>query len=152
MPSQLRRPRLTRNEIIGPARHVDRSEIADIFCGSISSGKISALLKTFASEQSTWAVVSGTAPSNLERLYLGIPGLHRLAEFCRERLKIESGDMTGCVIKGDCLFAFGNIQVRSAAKKPWTETSFVVNLVWCGSKIASAQLRIMWPFPPKDAD
>ena len=131
---------------------MDRSEIADIFCMAISSGMIPALLEAFASEQSTWAVVSGTAPSNSERQYLGISGLRRLVEFCRERLKTEAGEMTGCVVKGDCLFAFGKIQVRSAVEKPCTETSFVVNLVWRGLKIVSAQLRIMWPFPPKDAD
>jgi hypothetical protein len=131
---------------------MDRSEIADIFCVAVSSGKVPALLEDFVSEEAAWTVVSASTASNSERRYLGIPGLHRLAEFCRERLKIESGDMTGCVTKGDCLFAFGKIQVRSAVEKPCTETSFVVNLVWCGSTIASAQLRIMWPFPPKDAD
>jgi hypothetical protein len=36
-----------------------------------------------------------------------LAGLCQLAEFCRERLKIEACEMTGCVIKGDCLFAFG---------------------------------------------
>jgi hypothetical protein len=129
-----------------------RSEIADIYCASFSSGEIPALLEHFASEQSTWAVVSGTFPRNSERHFLGVHGLRRLADFCRDRLKIETGEMTGCVTKGDCLFAFGKIRFRSAANKPYTETSFVVNLVWCGLQIVSAQLRIMWPFPSKDGD
>ena len=131
---------------------MDRAEISDIFCSAISSGKIPTLLEDFASEQSVWAVVSGTVPSNSERLYLGILGLHRLAEFCRERLKIESGDMTGCVTKGDCLFAFGKIRIKAGVEKPSVETSFVVNLVWRGLQIVSAQLRIMWPFPSKDGN
>ena len=131
---------------------MNRSEIADIFCVAFSSGKVPALLEDFMSEEATWAVVSATSPNNSERCYLGILGLRQLAEFCRERLKIEAGEMTGCVIKGDCLFAFGKVQIRSAVEEPSTETSFVVNLVWRGLKIVSAQLRVMWPFPPKDGD
>jgi ketosteroid isomerase-like protein len=131
---------------------MDRSEIADIFCVAVSSGRIPALLEDFASDQSTWAVVSATSPSNSERRYLGIFGLRRLAEFCRERLKIEASEMTGCVIKGDCLFAFGKVHIGGAAEKSPAETSFVVNLVWRGLQIESAQLRIMWPFPYKDGD
>jgi hypothetical protein len=131
---------------------MDRSEIADIICVAISSGKVPALLEDFMSEQTTWVVVSGTAPSNSERHFLGIPGLRRLVEFCRERIKIGTGEMTGCVIKEDCLFAFGRILVGSAVEKSSAETSFVVNLVWRGLQIVSAQLRIMWPLPPKDVD
>jgi hypothetical protein len=131
---------------------VDRSEIVDIFFAAISSGEIPAILKDSASEQSTWAVVSGTIPGNSERQYSGIPGLYRLVEFCRERLKIEAGEMTGCVIKEDCLFAFGKIHVRGAFGKPSVETSTVVNLAWRGQQIVSAQLRIMWPFPSKEGD
>jgi hypothetical protein len=56
-----------------------------------------------------------------------LAGLCQLAEFCRERLKIEV-----------------------SAEKSSAETSFVVNLVRRGLQIVSAQLRIMWPFPPKD--
>jgi hypothetical protein len=129
-----------------------RSEIADIYCASISSGKIPALLEDFASETSTWTVVSGTVPSNSERRYLGISGLRRLAKFCQERLKIVAGEMTGCVVKDDCLFAFGKIILTSAVKKPSIETSFVVYLVWCDLQIVSAEVRIMWPFPSKDGD
>lgn len=131
---------------------MDRSEIADLYCVAISSGKVPALLEDFASPQSTWVVVSGTVPGNSERHYIGIPGLCRLAEFCRAGLKIEAGEMTGCVIKGDCLFAFGKIRVRSALEKPSVETSFAVSLVWQGLQIVSAQVRIMWPFPPKDLE
>jgi hypothetical protein len=129
-----------------------RSEIADICCASIFSGKIPALLVDCASEQSTWAVVSATSPSDSERRYLGISGLRQLVEFCRERLKIEASEMTGCVIKGDCLFAFGKIHIGGVAEKSPAETSFVINLVWRGLQIVSAQLRIVWPFPSKDGD
>jgi hypothetical protein len=128
---------------------MDRSEIAEIFCVAISSGNVPALLEGFVSEQTTWAVVSGTGPSDSERHFLGIPGLRRLVEFCREGLKIVSGEMTGCLMKGDCLFAFGRIRVGSAVEKSCPETSFAVNLVWRGLQIVSAQLRIMWPLPPR---
>jgi hypothetical protein len=60
--------------------------------------------------------------------------------------------MTGSVMEGDCLFAFGKIRVGSAVEKSSAETSFVVNLVWRGLQIVSAQLRIMWPLPPTDVD
>jgi hypothetical protein len=131
---------------------MDRSEIAEIFCAAISSGNVSWLLEGFVSELTTWAIVSGTGPSDSERHFLGIPGLRRLLEFCCEGLKIVSGEMTGCVMKGDCLFAFGKIRVGSPVEKSSTETSFAVNLVWRGLQIVSARLRIMWPLPPTDSD
>ena len=96
---------------------MDRTESADIFCVAISSGKVPALLEDLMSEETTWAVVSATSPSNSERRYLGISGLRQLVEFCRDRLKIEASEMTGCVIRGDCLFAFGKIHIRSAARE-----------------------------------
>jgi hypothetical protein len=131
---------------------VNRSEIADIFCVAMSSGNVPALLEEFVSIQTTWSAVSGTDPINSERLFLGLPGLRQLVEFCHERLKIGAGEMTGCVMKGDCLFAFGKIRVGSAVEEASAETSFVLNLVWRGSQIVSAQLRIMWPLPPTDVD
>jgi hypothetical protein len=129
---------------------MERSEIAEIFCVAISSGNVPVLFESFVSEQTTWTVVSGTGPSDSERRFLGIPGLYRLVEFCREGLKIVSGGMTGCLIKEDCLFAFGKIRVGSTVRESSAETSFVVNLVWRGSQIVSVQLRIMWPLPPPD--
>jgi hypothetical protein len=56
--------------------------------------------------------------------------LGRLVDFCHERLKFAAGEMTGCVIKGDCLFAFGKLRVGSAVEEFSSETSFVVKLLW----------------------
>ena len=131
---------------------MNRGEIADIFCVAISSGNVPVLFERFVSEETTWIVVSGIDPSNSERRFLGIRGLDRLAGFCHEGLKIASGEMTGCVMKGDCLFAFGKLRVGNFAEELSTETGFAVNLVWYGLQIVSAQIRIMWPFPPMDVD
>jgi hypothetical protein len=60
--------------------------------------------------------------------------------------------MTGCVMKGDCLFAFGTLRVGNFVEELSTETGFAANLVWHGLQIVSAQIRIMWPFPPMDVD
>jgi hypothetical protein len=137
-------------------RIVDRSEITDILYGAISLGNVPALLEEFVSEQTTWALVSGTGPSDSERYFVGISGLRKLVGFCRDDLKIGAGEMTGCVMKGDCLFAFGKIRLANALEKfspdSSPETSFVINLVWHGFQIVSAQLRIMWPLPPPDID
>jgi hypothetical protein len=91
---------------------------------------------------------SSQGQSDSERRFLGMPGLHQLVEFCHKDLKIISGEMTGCVIKEDCLFAFGKVRIGGSVKKSVAETSFVVNLVWTGLRIVSAQFRIMWPLPP----
>jgi hypothetical protein len=131
---------------------MNRSEIADIFCEAISSGNVPVLFEDFVSEQTTWIVVSGTDPSNSERRFLGIRGLDRVAKFCHEGLKIAAGEMTGCIMKGDCLFAFGKLRVGNFVEEFSTETGFAANLVWRGLQIASAQVRIMWPLPPVDAD
>jgi hypothetical protein len=131
---------------------MNRSEIADIFCAAISSGKVPVLFKGLVSEQTTWVVVSGTDPTDVERRFLGIRGLDRVARFCHERLKIAAGEMTGCVVKGDCLFAFGKLRLGNFVEELSSETSFAANLVWHGVQIVSAQVRIMWPLPPMDAD
>lgn len=131
---------------------MNRSEIADIFCAAMSSGNVPPLLEEFVSIQTTWSAVSGTSPSNSERHFLGLPGLRQFVEFCHQRLEIGAGEMTGCVMKGDCLFAFGKIRVGSTVEEASAETSFALNLVWRASEIVSAQLRIMWPLPPMDVD
>jgi hypothetical protein len=132
---------------------MNRGEIADIFCAAISSGNVPVLFEQFVSEETTWVVVSGIDPSiNSERRFLGIRGLDRLAGFCHERLKIAAGEMTGCVMKGDCLFAFGKLRVGNFVEELSTDTAFAANLVWHGSQIVSAQIRIMWPFPSIDVD
>jgi hypothetical protein len=69
----------------------------------------------------------------------------------RDRLKIEAGEMTGCVKKGDSLFAFGKIHIGGAVEKSPAETSFVINLKWRGLQIISAKLRIMWRSLPRMA-
>jgi hypothetical protein len=125
---------------------VDRSESADIFCVAMSSGKVPVLLEDLISEETTWAVVSATSPSNSERRYLGISGLRQLVEFCRERLKIEASEMTGCVIKGECLFAFGKIHIGCAAEKSHAETSFVINLVSLADRLWKAPNHVAVPF------
>ena len=131
---------------------LNRGEIADIFCVAISSGNVPILFERFVSEKTTWVVVSGIDPSNSERRFLGIRGLDRLAGFCHQRLKIAAGEMTGCVMKGDCLFAFGKLRVGNFDEELSTETGFAANLVWHGLQIVSGQIRIMWPFPPMDVD
>jgi hypothetical protein len=55
--------------------------------------------------------------------------------------------MTGCVIRGDCLFAFGTIRFKAAGNKEPPETNFAGKLIWRGMKIISGEFRIMWPFP-----
>lgn len=129
---------------------MNRSEIADMFCVAIFSGNVQALFDDVVSEHTTWIVVSGTGPSNSERRFLGVRGLDRLAGFCRESLKSGSGEMTGCVMKGDCLFAFGKFQVGNSGEEFSSQTSFAINLVWHQLQIVSAEIRIMWPFPPTD--
>ena len=129
---------------------MNRSEIADMFCLAIFSGSVQALFDDVVSENTTWIVVSGTDPSNSERRFLGIRGLDRLAGFCHESLKIASGEMTGCVMKGDCLFAFGKFRFGDPVEGFSSETSFAIKLVWHRLQIVCAEIRIMWPLPPTD--
>jgi hypothetical protein len=56
--------------------------------------------------------------------------------------------MTGCVIRGDCLFAFGTLRLQTAPNKKPPETNFAGKLLWRGIQIISGEFRIMWPFPP----
>jgi hypothetical protein len=105
-------------------RIVDRSEIADIFCVAISSGNVPALLEDFVSEQTTWAVVSGTGLSNSERDFLGIPGLRRLVEFCRERLKNSGKRDDGVRHGGGLPFCFRKDSRRKCCREIFRRDKF----------------------------
>jgi hypothetical protein len=129
---------------------MNRSEIADMFCLAIFSGNVQVLCDDVVSEHTTWIVVSGTDPRNSERRFVGIRGLRCLAGFCHDSLKIESGEMTGCVMKEDCLFAFGKLRFANPVEEFSSETSFAIKLVWHQLYIVSAEIRIMWPLPPTD--
>jgi hypothetical protein len=132
---------------------MERSKIAEIICEVLYTGHAAASLAGAVDDQSKWALVSGASREPLSnppigaKCFQGFVGLCDLANFCRDALQIASGDMTGCVIRGDCLFAFGTIRFRAADNREPPETNFVGKLIWRGVQIISGEFRIMWPFP-----
>jgi hypothetical protein len=135
-----------------PSSKMERFGIAAIFCMVIYTGRLPDLLESFLSDKTEWVIVSGmshqrlSGPCDSERPFQGMRGLDKIAEFCRDNLKIVSSDMTGCIIKSDDLFAFGKLNVQYDIEKSPAETSFVAKLAWRGLQIISAEFRIMWPF------
>ena len=133
-------------------REANQTEITAIFCSAICTGKLSPLLAEFIDDDSTWIVASGAPKNpgldNSQRCFHGIGGLQKVIYFCHNDLRIASGVMTGCVIREDSLFGFGKIRLD---REGLPETYYVVKLVWSRLQIRCAELRIMWPFPPKAA-
>jgi hypothetical protein len=134
---------------------MERSEIAEIICEALYAGHVAASLASGIDDQARWVLVSGgsqqqtlsdSSPS--AKYFQGFVGLCGIANFCRDALKIVSGDLTGCVIRGECLFAFGTLRLLAAPNKKPPETNFAGKLIWQGIQIISGEFRIMWPFPP----
>jgi hypothetical protein len=134
---------------------MERSEIAEFICEALYTGHVAPSLASVVDDQATWALVSGglqqqilsdSSPS--AKHFQGFIGLRGIANFCRDALQIASGDLTGCVIRGDCLFAFGTLRLQAAPNKKPPETNFAGKLIWRGIQIISGEFRIMWPFPP----
>jgi hypothetical protein len=133
---------------------MERSEIAEIICEALYTGHVAASLASVVDDQARWALVSGSSQqqtlsdsSPSTRYFQGLVGLRGIANSCRDALQIASGDLTGCVIRGDCLW-FGTLRLQAAPNKKPPETNFAGKLVWRGIQIISGEFRIMWPFPP----
>jgi len=133
---------------------MERPEIAEIICEALYTGQVAASLASVV-DQARWALVSGSSQqqtlsdsSHSAKYFQGFVGLRGMADFCRDALQIASGDMTGCVIRGDCLFAFGIIRLKVALDKKPPETNFAGKLIWRDRQIISGEFRIIWPFPP----
>jgi hypothetical protein len=86
--------------------------------------------------------------SESAKYFRGIAGLQALANFCRKELKAVSGDVTGCVIRGRCVFAFGKLRLQCLPGKEPAETNFAAKLLWGDQQVTSVEIRITWPFPP----
>jgi len=134
---------------------MERSEIAEIICEALYTGHVAASLASVVDDQARWALVSGSSQQQTlsdsfpsAKYFQGFVGLRGIANFCRDALQIASGDLTGCVIRGDCLFAFGTLRLQAAPNKKPPETNFAGKLIWRGIQIISGEFRIMWPFPP----
>lgn len=133
---------------------MERSKIAEAICEVLYTGHAARLLASVVDDKAKWALASGTSPQQLAsgppvgaKCFQGFAGLSALATFCRNALQIVSGDMTGCVIRGDCLFVFGTVRLKPSGAKEPPETSFAGKLIWRGVQIISGEFRIMWPFP-----
>ena len=103
---------------------MERSEIAEIICEALYTGHVAASLASVVDDQARWALVSGSSQqqtlsdsSPSAKYFQGFVGLRGIANFCRDALQIASGDLTGCVIRGDCLFAFGTLRLQAAPNK-----------------------------------
>jgi hypothetical protein len=127
---------------------MERSKIAETICEVLYTGHAAALLASAVDEQAKWALASGASqqqptgdPPIGAKCFQGFVGLCGLANFYRDALQIASGDMTGCVIRGGCLFAFGTIRFKAAGDKEPSETNFAGKLIWRGMQIISGEFR-----------
>jgi hypothetical protein len=135
-------------------RHMNRAEVAAVFCDCICGGCVPAHLERFIDVHAKWTLVSGiipdgaAAPSDSMQDFHGIAGLRAISHFCREHLKVLSSDMSGWVVHENCSFALGRLRLQYHPEKESAETRFVAKLLWTGLQIFLGEIRIMWPFDP----
>src|SRR5215469_5888488 len=77
--------------------------------------------------------------------FSGKEGLRQLAAYLRERLNVISGDLTGCIIHHQLVFAFGRVRLRSPGADQLVETNIAAKITFHRSKIIKGQIRISWP-------
>ena len=84
------------------------------------------------------------SPSNAIT-FSGKEGLRQLALYFRDRLHVISGDLTGCFIHHNLVFAFGRVRLRTSGMGQVAETNIAAKITFQGSKIIKGQIRISWP-------
>src|SRR5260370_41544465 len=114
---------------------MERCEIDEIICETLYTRHVAASLASVVDDQARWTLISGSSQqqtlsdsSPSAKYFQGFVGLRGIANFCRDALQIASGELTGCVIRGDCLCASGALRLHAAPNQKPPDTTFAGNL------------------------
>jgi hypothetical protein len=127
------------------------TEIAELFCKVICGEALPEDLEPFVSEEAIWIVLpvekvaAGTVEDTDHIQFFGPSGISDLLAFLQGSLEVVSGEMTGCIVKGDITFVFGKITLRTLVNQLIAATAFSAQLSFGGSKITVCRLKLLWP-------
>jgi hypothetical protein len=130
---------------------MDSTEIAELFCKVLCGESSPANLESFIDEEAIWTLLpvgtSGSASlahaSGID--FLGRSGIVGLMNFLQGTLNILSGEMTGCIAKGDITFVFGKITLETLVNSTVIATNFSAQLSFRTSRILICRLKLLWP-------
>jgi hypothetical protein len=127
------------------------TEIAELFCKVICGEALPEDLEPFVSEEAIWTVlpvekVEAASVEDTNHIrFFGPPGIGDLLAFLQGSLEVVSGEMTGCIVKGDITFVFGKITLRTLVNQMIAATAFSAQLSFRSSKIVICRLKLLWP-------
>ena len=130
---------------------MERPEIVELLYSALVDPNDLEQLFQFLSPRVEWILSAADpqtlgeeVPSNAIR-FSGKEGFRQLALYLRDRLKVISGDLTGCITSHQLVFAFGRVPLRTPGMVQPAETNIAAKITFQGSKIIKGQIRISWP-------
>ena len=130
---------------------MERPEIVELLFSALILAHDTEALSQFFSARVEW-VLSAADPKTLGEQspqnaikFSGKQGLQELALYLRDSLHVISGDLTGCIMHHQLIFAFGRVRLLSPGASQPVETSIAARITFQRSKITKGQIRISWP-------
>ena len=130
---------------------MERVEIAELFYNALINLNDLEKLARFLSARVQWTLSAADphtagqeSPPNAIKFY-GKEGCRQLALYFHEKLKVFSGDLTGCISHNHLVFVFGTLRLGGLVPDQFAETNIATRLTFHGSKIIKGQIRISWP-------
>jgi hypothetical protein len=130
---------------------MDRAEIAELFCKALTDVNEIDPVRRHLAASVEW-ILSAADPETLDQesppnaiKFSGREGFRQLVLYLRDRLRVVSGELTGCISHHQLVFAFGRVRLRTMATDKVVEINIAAKLSFHGSKIINGQIRISWP-------
>jgi hypothetical protein len=130
---------------------MERPEIVVLLFSALFEPNDIEPLSPFLSQRVEW-ILSAADPKTLGEQspanaikFSGKQGFQELALYLRDSLHVISGDLTGCIMHHQLVFAFGRVRLQSPGAGQPVETNIAVRITFLRSKIIKGQIRISWP-------
>jgi len=130
---------------------MERPEIVELLFSALTLAHDAEPLSQFLSARVEW-VLSTADPKTLGEesppnaiKFSGKQGFQELALYLRDSLHVISGDLTGCIMHHQLIFAFGRVRLQSPGASQPVETNIAARITFLRSKITKGQIRISWP-------
>jgi hypothetical protein len=130
---------------------IERPEIVELFYAALFSLEEAERLFAFVGPKVQW-ILSAADPNTLgEDLpsnalkFSGPEGFAELALYFRDRLRMISADLTGCIPHHHLVFSYGRVYLQRPGTAEAAETTVATKFTFQGLKITKCQIRIAWP-------
>jgi hypothetical protein len=130
---------------------IERPEIVELFYSALFNPSDAERLFAFVGPKVQWILSAADPktlgedlPSNAVK-FSGADGFKKLAHYFRQRLRVISGYLTGCIPHHHLVFSYGRVQLERPGTVEATETNVSAKFTFQGLKITKCQIRISWP-------